>query len=273
MKNVFLGKRLILTLWTLLLFTTNSMAGNWGHRAGADVYEDLPENTLIALEASLVGIDGHPAIQYNKKFEYLEFDVQETLDGELVILHDKTIERMLPNSGKNKEVFAKLMEDKDFADRVPSKKSGWWIFSSKSKKKDFGELRIKDMKLSEIKQLFVWGTTDQKIPTLREFLEASERFQLQKPVGVEVKYLQTDKARQELLDTVAEFRDGYMKHQNIIYVDDFNLGDEANFLSFKKKFKKAFGSSSDRKFWCGEIYDMGFHGIFQCKKHSNDLCD
>eukprot|EP00750_Incisomonas_marina_P017646 INCI2306.1.p1 GENE.INCI2306.1~~INCI2306.1.p1 ORF type:complete len:461 (-),score=87.52 INCI2306.1:339-1721(-) len=52
------------------------------HRGGAN---DAPENTLGALEQALVmGADG------------VEFDLQRTADGRLIILHDDTLERTAP---------------------------------------------------------------------------------------------------------------------------------------------------------------------------------
>ncbi|HGM3251499.1 TPA: glycerophosphoryl diester phosphodiesterase membrane domain-containing protein, partial [Clostridioides difficile] len=60
---------------TSFSFNTTTIA----HRAGA---ERAPENTLIALKEAL-----------NAKADYAEIDVQETKDGELIILHDSNFKR------------------------------------------------------------------------------------------------------------------------------------------------------------------------------------
>ena len=57
----------------------------WGHR-GASGY--APENTMAAFEKAVeLGADG------------IELDVQLTKDGELVVIHDETIDRVSDGSG------------------------------------------------------------------------------------------------------------------------------------------------------------------------------
>lgn len=57
----------------------------WGHRGAS---ADAPENTLAAFELAVVqGADG------------IEFDVHRTADGELVVIHDETIDRTSDGTG------------------------------------------------------------------------------------------------------------------------------------------------------------------------------
>lgn len=67
----------------------------WGHR-GASGY--APENTIPAFEKAVeMGADG------------IELDVQLTKDGELVVIHDETIDRTSDGSGWVKDLsYAKL---------------------------------------------------------------------------------------------------------------------------------------------------------------------
>lgn len=69
----------------------------WAHR-GASNY--APENTLIAFEKAVeMGADG------------IELDVQMTKDGELVVIHDETLERVSDKRGWVKDVtYAELKE-------------------------------------------------------------------------------------------------------------------------------------------------------------------
>ena len=69
----------------------------WAHR-GASGY--LPENTLPAFERAVeLGADG------------IELDVQLTKDGELIILHDETIDRTSDGSGWVKDMtYADLLK-------------------------------------------------------------------------------------------------------------------------------------------------------------------
>ena len=69
----------------------------WGHR-GASGY--APENTMAAFEKAVeLGADG------------IELDVQLTKDGELVVIHDETIDRVSDGSGWVKDyAYAKLIK-------------------------------------------------------------------------------------------------------------------------------------------------------------------
>ena len=69
----------------------------WGHR-GASGY--APENTMTAFEKAVeLGADG------------IELDVQLTKDGELVVIHDETIDRVSYGSGWVKDfTYAKLIK-------------------------------------------------------------------------------------------------------------------------------------------------------------------
>ena len=69
----------------------------WGHR-GASGY--APENTIPAFEKAVeLGADG------------IELDVQLTKDGELVVIHDETIDRVSDGSGWGKDfTYAKLIK-------------------------------------------------------------------------------------------------------------------------------------------------------------------
>lgn len=94
---------------------------NLAHRGFSSQY---PENTMIAFEqAYQVGADG------------LELDVQLTKDGEVVIFHDKMLERMTNGSGT------------------------------------LSELTLKEIKRFSIDGLMQDGLPRQTIPTLKDYLE------------------------------------------------------------------------------------------------------
>lgn len=58
-------------------------AANSGHRLGGDLTKIFPENT-IELFDYVYKNNG-----FKKGLKYLEFDIQETLDGEIVVFHDR----------------------------------------------------------------------------------------------------------------------------------------------------------------------------------------
>ncbi len=65
-------------------------AGNLGHRLGGDIYK--PENTLYAYNKAL------KSLQNKKEFKNVEFDIRESKDGELIVFHDQTINRIVPKT-------------------------------------------------------------------------------------------------------------------------------------------------------------------------------
>ena len=76
-------------MWVLLLISASAMAQNvqiTAHR-GASGY--APENTLSSVKKALeIGVDR------------IEVDVQQTSDGVVVLLHDKTLDRTTDSKGK-----------------------------------------------------------------------------------------------------------------------------------------------------------------------------
>lgn len=253
-----------LVIFLSVLSISMSVHGrNWGHRAsgGSGEYHSfLPENSLVALEAGLLGWNGEAPIQDHKKYTYLEFDVQETRDGHLVVFHDKTISRMIPNTAENKVVFNELFMDTEFRSRF------------KKQKVKYKDLKIFDFTLDELKRLQLAGSYEQQVPTLNEFLDSAARFQLRKPIIVEIKYLKTEQVKRELLHRIKEFREIYMNGQEIKVEKAFNFPETTAFLAFPKKYKKTYGVKESRTSWCEEIKSLGFLGIFQARKHSNNFC-
>ena len=71
----------------------------WAHR-GASGY--APENTLEAFRKAIeMGADG------------VELDVQLTKDGELVVIHDETVDRTSDGSG-----WSKILHTREFPDLI-----------------------------------------------------------------------------------------------------------------------------------------------------------
>src|SRR4051812_26927231 len=56
-----------------------------GHRGAAGL---APENTLIAVDS---GLSNH--------VDYIEIDVRQTSDGQLIVMHDKSVDRTTDSSG------------------------------------------------------------------------------------------------------------------------------------------------------------------------------
>lgn len=73
----------------------------------------VPENTVAAVKAAI-----------KCKADYVEIDLRTTKDGQLVILHDATVDRMTNGTGNIKELtFAEVRELKVADDRRPTRKT------------------------------------------------------------------------------------------------------------------------------------------------------
>jgi len=124
-----------------------------GHRGGVAGY---PENTLAAFKKAVeLGADG------------VEFDVHLTKDGEIVVIHDESIERTMNGSG--------LVKDHTLAEL---------------RAMNVGEFFSRDFK-------------EQKIPTLREVLEVVKDLEI---INIELKnYLVYPNFEEKVLKLVNEF--------------------------------------------------------------------
>ncbi|BBM88057.1 glycerophosphodiester phosphodiesterase family protein [Candidatus Uabimicrobium amorphum] len=240
----------------LFIFILSSIiAENWGHRAGVDHYTNLPENSLYILEKSL------NTIQDNENFVYLEFDIQETFDGKIVVFHDKKLKRMLPNAGDNREIFSVLYQKQKFIERMKQ------LYGKTPKAHD---LKIADLTLSELKTLYLNGNKDnlqQRIPELSEFLASCEKHKLIKPMVVEIKYLKTEEAREDLFNEILVFRDRYVSQINVIKEKDYDFPFEIGFMCFYSNWTSSYGSKENRERWCQILKDHDFYGMFMPITH------
>lgn len=74
-----------------------------GHRGYSEV---APENTRLSFElASLYGFDG------------VEIDVHKTKDGQLVVIHDETVDRTSDGKGHIKDLTLKQLKEMDFSSK------------------------------------------------------------------------------------------------------------------------------------------------------------
>ena len=178
-------------IFLLFIALPTAIQANWGHRGGHRYFKHLPENSLIALESSLAGGLHGRGIQSDERFMYLEFDIQETLDGYLIVFHDRTLGRMIPTIGSNADSYKALRKDLGFMQRTGHKRH-----------KDFA---VKNLTLAQLKTFHLKGPPGQRIPTLEEYLDAVRRFKLKKPMFIDIKLLRTEEARRRLVVAVEDF--------------------------------------------------------------------
>lgn len=263
----------VLFLFLVINFSS-FCGGNLGHRAGAgkgEHFSKLPENSLLALEASIKGLSGQSPIQSHKKFKYLEFDVSETLDHKLVVFHDWTLGRLIKNKGENKKILKELSAGPFVQRKLKKKRKG-----RLSRKKGYylKKLKVSHLKYDELKRFYIGNdhSLNQHIPTLQEFLDKALEYGLKKPIAIELKRIFSDGARKDLISIVNKFREKFSKTILLEKHNDLKY-DRIGFLAFPKKFKYSFGKSKvSIKYWCNQLAQNGYEGVFQCKKHSYDQC-
>jgi len=248
-------KNTILFIFFVLL-TSQAIAANLGHRSGGDVFTHLPENSIEVLSLALSGDNTYAPIQDSPEFEYLEFDVWETKDHELVVFHDLSLKRLLPYEGDNIAVYNEMK--KNGAVTKPT-----WLLS------------IKHLTLEQIKKLSLLGDSRYKVPTLEEYLEEVRKHDLIKPIVLEIKYIKSEEAKEKMIELFSRFKEEYMEGRDVVYVDGFDLPKvSTQFMAFKMFFNLTFGlAPKAHKRWCGTLKENGFDSVSRCMFHRQNLCD
>ncbi|KAL4428354.1 hypothetical protein ABPG75_002443 [Micractinium tetrahymenae] len=157
-----------------------------GHRGGAEgFYGELCENTVEAAAALLQREAAEGPLPH---FPYLEFDVQETADGELAVFHDSLLTRSFPTprGSHNAAVAAQL----EAATGIP-----------------FRLLTVQDLTLAQLQSLQLGGRAGLKAPSLQQFLDACEAAGAKRTLAIEVKQMLTDAARRRFIDVVGAYRE------------------------------------------------------------------
>lgn len=250
-----------------LAFPVNAISkckGNLGHLLGYDFYKKnegnshLPENSLIIFKQALVD-DLHK----DTCFEYYETDIQESLDHEIILLHDATknkdLSRMIPFNEHNKKILNVVLDD--FKNRG---------FKKKPKLKD---IRIKHLKKNEIKWLVLKNerqqtNIDYQVPTLNQILSLAKKNNLNVKILIEIKKIQSASGKKRLLEIINEFKNN--QSLNIDLIVRFEKRKELIFRSTglipKMKNKLVGGINS----WCADLSNYKLFISKTGKKH--DLC-
>ncbi|MCF6243625.1 MAG: hypothetical protein L3J43_01145 [Sulfurovum sp.] len=158
----------------LFFFISASLySQNVGHRLGGDIY--TPENTLYAYEKLWFNFKN------DANLTHIECDIQESLDGKLIIFHDAKIARIVPKINMNLKILKKTLGNKKF-----------------------DNINIRDLKWSAIKKLQL--SHNAKIPTLKQMLDASVKWKVTTPIHLEIKSLQSDEARMKLIKLIVSYQ-------------------------------------------------------------------
>lgn len=211
----------------ILLFSSLSQAF-LGHRLGGGDggHPDLPDNSLIAMKASLLGRNGKPANQFKDGFT-LEFDVRETEDHELVINHDSKI--------RGKRIYnMTLSEIRKYkigcGPRIPCRHARDPLY---------------------------------RYPTLEDVLQYAVEWNLVKRMGVDIKHVYSDQAKRKMFELLERYRKEHGQflrlNQEVVFVSakdgfrsTFARKDQPQYTS------GYYISELSAEQWCSFIYDSGY---------------
>lgn len=186
-----------------------------GHRGGGDPkFCSYPENSLTALKS--FAICGDDSLK-----TYLEFDVNSTRDGELVVFHGPQLKKMIYFED-NKQVLAEV---------------------GVTTEKQFKKLNTYDLDYSVLRKLKLVGIGQEHIPTLDEYLLAYSQFGLRYLIIPDLKFVDANYI-DLLFDKLHDFQ---LVHQIIVqpYATNFRwakLGEQGrnrvcqNFIKYSNSF-------------------------------------
>ncbi|MCO4793290.1 MAG: hypothetical protein KC493_06255 [Bacteriovoracaceae bacterium] len=187
-----------------------------GHRGGGD-YCSYPENTLLAMRALIeCGQNRHP-----KKLSYIEFDINSTKDGKLVVFHGPKLKKYFKYSD-HPELFKE--------------------FETKTGKK-FKHIRISDLDYEDIKRIKM--PMDQQIPTLNQYLSAADTYGLSAPIVPDLKFIEAQHIP-KLLSELKNYKDRHVQQSTYKGIDLYSTSHRWGNLSRKAKVQVcSYGSSED----------------------------
>jgi len=225
-----------------------------GHKGGCEhkIFKNIPENSLLCLDVGLKllsifkEIDRNKVSKYEKKFGYLEFDVRETEDNEIVIYH----------AGNKGSIFHNQLifnvTERDHA-RISYEGINKKIFKTFHLSR---ESKVNDLTKAQITQLYLDGKYCQRVPSLDAYFEKLKNLNmllhLKTKVMLEIKDVTcnaediNNSSAHKLIKTVTEYenRDG---HRNPIRELDF-AKQKIGFLLYHGKLKRL-GRKSNLKCW------------------------
>ncbi|KAL0019574.1 hypothetical protein WJX79_009320 [Trebouxia sp. C0005] len=209
-----------LVVFALILTLAKQLAStpevNAGHRAGGKGFAgEHIENTLEALTALIQRDNSTPGGLTT--LAYVEFDVHETADKELVVLHDlhsvlaasapyeinQGIMQELAGAGLQLEApattsTAKLMQKAQAAGRGL-----------------YGDTAgLQSLTAAQLKRVHISGRQGVHVPTLEEFLRCCTSHNLQRSVAVEVKSVATDTGRAKFVNLLRQYKQDFEQRQD-----------------------------------------------------------
>ena len=147
-----------------------------------------PELSIEALR-SLLSADGDaPAPCEEAGFNYLEVSVQETMDGQLVVLHhlnEKDLRRAFPRKGANATVIESLEGELGC---------------------NFEKLAVGEITYDQLRSLDLYGHKGIRVATLDEYLKVCRESGLRKPIAVEIRHLCSDRGRAGVIRVMKQHR-------------------------------------------------------------------
>ncbi|KAL0045049.1 hypothetical protein WJX82_006407 [Trebouxia sp. C0006] len=209
-----------LVIFALILTLAKQLAStpevNAGHRAGGKGFAgEHIENTLEALTALIQGDNSTPGGLTT--LAYVEFDVHETADKELVVLHD--LHSVLAASAPY-QINQGIMQELAGAGlhlEAPATSS-----TAKLKQKAqaagrglYGDTAgLQSLTAAQLKRVHISGRQGVHVPTLKEFLRCCTSHNLHRSVAVEVKSVATDAGRAKFVHLLRQYKQDFEQRQD-----------------------------------------------------------
>ncbi|MBT3584416.1 MAG: hypothetical protein HN509_05900 [Halobacteriovoraceae bacterium] len=232
---------------------------NLGHRMSGgprEHFSKLPENSLAALKAVLLGDNGKKPLQFHENFRYLEFDIQETADGEIIVFHNQKLSPWLPNNQQNLAALNEIYRDPGVQLRVGHRRVR------------YSDLKIQHLTLEQVQSLILKNGTE-PAPSFHQVLEKLVEWNLRKPLAIDIKYFRSDSAREKVIELASYYGELLDTRGTPIFEDGYDLSQATvNFISFAKYFKNSFPF----KTWCQRFQAAGFLKIYRAIYHWDNLC-
>lgn len=209
-----------LVVFALILTLAKQLAStpevNAGHRAGGKGFAgEHIENTLRALTALIQRDNSTPGGLTT--LAYVEFDVHETADKELVVLHDlhSVLAASAPyeiNQGIMQELAGAGLQLQAPATTTTAKLMQKAQSAGRGLYGDTAGLQ--SLTTAQLKRVHISGRQGVHVPTLEEFLRCCTSHNLQRSVAVEVKSVATDEGRAKFVHLLRQYKQEFEQQQD-----------------------------------------------------------
>jgi glycerophosphoryl diester phosphodiesterase len=260
-------------------FKKRQIAHNLGHKGGGgkgEYFFELPENSLTAIRASLQGWNGLPATQLDSRFHYLDLDIAETFDGQIILFHDAVLSKRMPlDLPENREALSRLSRSGEVLDRL-AWRNPEALTGRADEPIDYKKLRVLDLSVAELKQFYMmapgYPQYAEPLTTLDEAFDFIDTVSMRRSIMFDMKHVRTlaamEKAMERASLSATLMDDIEISARRVNFPVDrvgFFMGPAGRFMFPNQTKLKAFCALLE-KYGYGDFYGYGdYHGTGHCE--------